>query len=835
MKLLRRELLAGVCAAGMLGQALPAYAQVEDAGTPPAVSSTTDEQTAADERSQRRLGTITVTAQKKEENIQSAPLAVSAFDTEALELKQIEGPQQLQFSVPSLVFAQLTGYTQLSMRGIGSDLTVTAGEPTVASFQDGVYVGQLFTQAVPSFDLERIEVLRGPHGTLYGRNATGGAINYITKLPDYDYGANLAAVIGDYGRVAVEGGITGAIVEDKIAGRLTIKHDQRDGYRHNLFDGRDYDANDLFSAQGSILFDLNSDIQVVLRADKTRQSASSVVHLIDVIPGASGVTPQTPLGIFSLPGTVLAGIPGLFSPADLATLGNQSVADVFGLTPAGFAGGNPTETTDFANDFAPKQVFDVDGFSGTVTVDMGAATLKSITAYRESEATIRVDNDGSSANILREEPIFQSSEQFTQEITLSGQAMDSKLDWILGGFYYHDDALLKADLITGSIGDQIVAAGSFSSPTPPPVFNLSQPLIPNLLQLIADPVLGATLVNPRILAEGSLSFGADQKSESAAIYGNGTYRLTDQLRTSVGLRYTKDTKDTLRQLHSNFVPVAALCETQEDASWEAVTGSAGLDYDVNDETLVYGKVSRGYKAGGFNPGECTGSFDPEFLWSYEAGLKSTFADNQALFNMAAFYYDFTDIQFTTYIGNASTIKNAAAAKLYGVELEYVLRPDALEGFQLDGSGSYIHSEYDDQLLQDPTGAAILNIGGNKLIRAPEWKLNFGGQFESEIGNLGKFLLRGESSYTSEVFHDVFNGEAPFQAGTAEDSYWISNARLIWRPQDDRFEAQLFVENIGDELYAYSRVASATTASVTGQFSSPRTYGVRLSMKLGSAR
>ena len=246
-------------------------------------------------------------------------------------------------------------------------------------------------------------------------------------------------------------------------------------------------------------------------------------------------------------------------------------------------------------------------------------------------------------------------------------------------------------------------------------------------------------------------------------------------------------------------------------------------------------MSRGYKAGGFNPGECTGSFDPEFLWSYEAGFKSTFADNQALLNVAAFYYNFTDIQFTTYIGNASTIKNAAAAKLYGVEAEYVFRPNSLEGFQLDGSGSYIHSEYDDELLQDPTNAVTLNIGGNQLIRAPEWKLNFGAQFETEIGELGTFLLRGESSYTSEVFHDVFNGKAPFQAGTAEDAYWISNARLIWRPKDDRFEAQLFVENIGDELYAYSRVASATTASVTGQFSPPRTVGVRLSMKLGSAR
>lgn len=823
MKLIRSGLLVGACTACVLSYA--PFALAQDGA---AESGLSDE-------GPRRLGAITVTAQKKEESLQSAPLAVSAFDTEALQLKQIEGPQQLQFSVPSLVFAQLTGYTQLSMRGIGSDLTVTAGEPTVATFQDGVYVGQLFTQAVPSFDLERIEVLRGPQGTLYGRNATGGAINYITRLPDYDYGANLELTAGDYGRVAAAGGITGAIVEDMIAGRLTLKHDRRDGYRHNVVDGKDYDDSDLFSAQGSLLLDLTPDLQIVLRADKTRQSASTVVQLVEEIPLASGVSSATPLGIFSLPAPVLAGIPGLFSPSDLALLGNGSVADFYGLTQPGFAVPNPTETTDFANNFPSKQVFDAEGFSATVSFDLGNATLKSITAYRESDATIRVDNDGTSAAILREDPIFQSSKQFTQEFTLSGVTMDSKLDYVVGGFYYHDDALLKADLITPSIGDQVALAGSLSSPTPPPVFDLSQPFIPNLLQLIADPVLGLTLYNPSILSEGTLSFGADQKSESIAAYGNGTYSLSDRFRASLGLRYTEDKKDVFRRLHSNFVPAAGLCDRQEDASWEAVTGSAGMDYDAGDTTLLYGKVSRGYKAGGFNPGECVGSFDPEFLWSYEAGFKTMFADDQALLNMAAFYYDFSDIQFTTYLGNASTIKNAASATLYGLEAEYVLRPRALDGFQLDGSGSYIHSEYSDELLQDPTGLATLNIGGNQLIRAPEWKLNFGAQFETEIADLGTFLLRGESSYTSEVFHDVFNGKAPFQAGTAEDDYWISNARLIWRPTDDRFELQLFVENIGDEMYAYSRVASATTASVTGQFSPPRTVGARLSMRFGSAR
>lgn len=832
MSSIRNRMSAGACAAALLLSSQVAVAQEGVGSVPDEIQADGGQQEA---EGPRRLGSIVVTAQKKEEVLQSAPLAVSAFDTEALELKQIEGPQQLQFSVPSLVFAQLTGYTQLSLRGIGSDLTVTAGEPTVASFQDGVYVGQLFTQAVPSFDLERIEVLRGPQGTLYGRNSTGGAINYITRLPDYEFGSNLALTSGNYGRLVAEGGITGAIVDDKVAGRLTVKHERRDGYRHNLYDNRDYDGNDLFSAQGTLLFDVSPDVRVILRADKTRQVASSVQQFVDSLPLASGVTPQTPLGIFSLPAPVLAGIPGLLSAEDIALLGNGSIADYYGLSAPGRIGDDPRKNLDIWNDFPSKQVFDVEGLSGTLEFDVGNATLKSITAYRESEADIRIDNDGSSAALLYTDPIFQSSEQFTQELTLSGEAFGSKLDYVLGAFYFNDRAVLKADLLTPAIGDQIALAGSLTNPSPPPMFDLSQPFIPNLLQLIADPVLGTTLNNPQILSVGTLSFGANQKTESAAVYVNGTYQLSDRLRASAGVRYTEDKKNVFRQLHSNFVPAADLCETNSRKSWGEVTGTGGLDYDLSPDAMIYGKVSRGYKAGGFNPAECSGNFDPEFLWSYEVGFKSVFADNQALLNVAAFYYDFSDIQFTTYVNNSSTIKNAAAATLYGIEAEYVLRPDAFNGLQLDGSGSWIHSEYDDQLLFDPTETAMLNIGGNRLIRAPEWKLNFGVQYQTDIGQLGTFLLRGESSYTSEVFHDVFNGRAPGQSSTVQDAYWVSNARFVWRPQDDRFEAQLFVENIGDEIYAQSLVAAATTASVVGQFSAPRTYGARISMKLGSAR
>lgn len=805
-------------ASGMLAIAIstPCYAQQSD--------------TRAD--SSGGIEEIVVTAQKRSESLQTTPVAVSAFTSDKLESQQISGVEQLQYNVPSLVVAQLTGYSQLSMRGIGSDLTVTAGEPTVATFEDGVYMGQLFGQSVPSFDLERIEVLRGPQGTLYGRNSTGGTINYITKAPQYAPGGNIAATYGNYNRVALEAGATGGLVDGKVAARFSIKYDRRDGYRLNLFDGKRYDDNDQIGLRGALLFEPSADVKFTLRGDYSRQRSSPVVQFIAGLPTATQISPQTPVGIFSLPGPVLAGIPGLLSAGDLATLGSGSVADLLNLGQPSLPVPDPTATTDIVNDTPSLTRINLRGVSGTLEWKFGSTTFKSITAYRYSDFFIQVDNDGSSAAILYEDPIYQSSKQFSQEFNLSGVAADGKLDWLAGFFYLHDRASLRADIYLPSLGNLIIASASLSSPTPPPVFNLSQPIIPNLLVLGSDPVLGRTIYGGAFTPIAFLGFGAEQSSSSVAGFGQMTYKATDRLRLTAGVRYTRDEKDVFRRLHSNFVPAAALCETNTKKSWGAWTGTAGIDYDAGQDVLVYGKVSRGYKAGGFNPAECTASFDPEGLWAYEAGLKSTLADRQLRLNIAGFYYDFTNIQFTTYLNNASTIKNAANAKLYGIEAEVLFQPRGLSGFSLDASGSYIHSRYGSQLLQEPLAVATLDIGGNRLIRAPEWKLNLGAQQRLDLGGWGSITLRGEAAYTSEVFHDVFNGKAPFQSETREGGYWVTNTRLTWSSANDRYQVQLFAENIGNDLHAYNRIASATGAYVTGQFSAPRTFGIRLSAKLG---
>lgn len=218
-----------------------------------------------------------------------------------------------------------------------------------------------------------------------------------------------------------------------------------------------------------------------------------------------------------------------------------------------------------------------------------------------------------------------------------------------------------------------------------------------------------------------------------------------------------------------------------------------------------------------------------------------FGDGQFSLNAAAFYYDYTDIQFTTFVPGASSIKNAGAAELYGIEIEFQAIPEALPGFSMDGSVSWIHSEYtegnpdrDDGLFFDVTNLSLLDIRGNELIRSPKWKLSLGAQYEFDVTDDSTLTLRGEASWTDTIYNDIFNGEATYQEATVQPSYWLLNARAIWEVADGKYSVQLFGENLTNEYYAVNRVAfntPTTLVSVGGQYAPPRTFGLRVSMKL----
>ena len=832
----------------VVGAATPVWAQVQPAA-----------------RTGTGIEEVVVTAEKRETRLQETPSAITAFSSSQLEDRDIAGAEQLQFNVPSMVFGQQSGYSFLSLRGVGTDAVTTAAEPSVASYEDGVYTGSLFTQSIPDFDLERIEVLRGPQGTLYGRNATGGVINYITKAPSFDSETNLSALAGSYGRGAIDAGVTGPIIDDRLAFRVNLHLDEHDGYRQNINLGIKEDDLHEWGGRGALLYRPSNNLRVTLRGDYMQQDTSNpyvflstqsvaVFSPLDLLMSTSA-----PLGVFSEPASFFAANPGLLSPADIARLNGGSIADYLGFkSQPGPAPPNPEETTKVSTGVPSRSDVNTGGASLTADWDVGTINIKSITAYRTGRLTFDRDTAGFATPNVVFFPLDQAFNQWTQEVDVSGTAFDESLDWVAGTFAFHDKSAIADMIYLPLFGDYLTANLSLADPGGPFAFNLSRPVldlfqIPTLLATatISGPGFGGgapVIANDisTVPSTAFLGFRTTQESQSIAGFAQATYHVTDRLRLTGGLRYTIDQKDVTRTFHSNLLVAlgasASLCDDVKDGkSWQALTGTASIDYDIAERTMIYASYSRGYKAGGFNPGQCAGSFDPEYLSSYEVGIKSIFGDGQFSINAAGFYYDYTNMQFSTFVQNQSAIANAGAAELYGLEVEFQAVPEAFPGFSLDGSASWVHSEYTegnpfdpDGLFLDPSQRERLDIRGNELIRSPDFRLSLGAQYTIDMANAGKLTLRGETAWTDTIYNDIFNGQAPFQSATTQPAYWLLNARLIWSLEDRRTQIQLFGENLTNELYATNRVAfntPQTLVSVSGQFAAPRTFGLRLALKL----
>lgn len=304
---------------------------------------------------------IVVTAQKRETNLQQTPIAITAITKEQIQLNRIEDFADVALHTPSMSYTELQGFAQTSIRGVGTDLTNLANETAIAMYQDGVYRGATFSQTVPQFDMERIEVLRGPQGTLYGRNATGGAINIITRMPSQTPEFNGSLTYGNYNHIRAEVGVSGPIT-DGVFGRASYVDDSHNGFNDNKTLGDSEGDDSLKGGLGTLQFDLSDTTELVLRGNYTRSHGSTGVFMNrEISPTALGISPANVGGILTVPG--LAG-PGL------------SLADAFGLTfPQ--AGEpiivNPNDEKSYTND-PTKNIVRQYGGSATMTMQLGEVT-----------------------------------------------------------------------------------------------------------------------------------------------------------------------------------------------------------------------------------------------------------------------------------------------------------------------------------------------------------------------------------------------------------------------------------------------------------------------------
>lgn len=712
-----------------------------------------------------RLGvdTIVVTAQKRETTLQDTAIAISAFDGDLLEDRGITNITNLQSYIPNFHVGQEQDGVKIALRGVGIQGTGSVTDPGVAFYQDGLYIPRPSGGSAMFFDVDRIEVLRGPQGTLYGRNATGGVVNIISNEPVFGSEGTVGVTFGSRNHAELRGMINTPLSE-RLAARMSVVYSQKDGYHENLSTapGADdfYGSDGDLSLRGQLLYHGNDSLEVLFSAAHSDLNGTG------------------------LPYTFLDRNPSPIPPV-------RAYLDQIGAEPT-----DPLQTLNDNESFNDTST--TQGFI-RVSREFGGVEAFFQAGMLEQETNLIQDFDGSDLPIS----IFtkdQENAAQSAEFRLSSIS-DARLQWIVGAYYFSEDTYIF----------RRVQLNGF---TPGGVISLPDFLL-------------------------------DEWGESSTIaaFGSSTYSFSDDLRFTLGLRYTSDEKAGRKVTRGNFgapfpddVPNAAFGadETFDEATWKI-----GLEWNAADNILAYGNISTGYKAGGFNSTSNGAPYDPETLIAYEFGVKSNPFGGRARFNADAFYYDYQDMQLSTLMtingAPGQFTSNAGQATIFGLELD--------SSFQLSDSTllslayAYISAEFDEYYntdprdpnppfnTGDPEGLGRTDLSGNRVPYVPENSITVGLQHEFRVGANSSIVASLTSTWHDELYMREYNDESIDRQDSntktdASVSYFVGNSGLT---------LTAFVSNIEDEPELANIYISPgfVGASATAQYTQPRTFGFSL--------
>ncbi len=712
---------------------------------------------------------ILVTARLREENLQSTPVSITAYTEDSLRERSMRNLRNIGDATPNLHFSVSGGINgapseaAVFIRGIGHLGTNIFQDPAVGIYVDGVYLARAQGSVFDLLDLERVEVLRGPQGTLFGKNTIGGAVSLVTTKPGNDFRGDVELTVGDLDRRDAKAKIGGPL-GDSVFGSLAAYTTRRDGYARSLATGQIFNDDDRFVTRAALRFLPSDNVVVDFSADYTDEEINGLDQvLVDV---------------------------GDDDPANFVVFYNQVMAR------AGF----PTYSQDFIStnlyeSFSGSPNFHAgDVWGATVRTDVvwRSGNLTSITAFRGLDFDDVSDRDGI-PQVFVDVAARQQQEQISQELRWSGLALDDRLSYLIGGLYFREqsDATGETRILDGLFEALELAPGPIFSPPGAPSF-LCDPGPPPP----GVPCFGGA-GNPFNLAFGTgFSDVIDHRTTSYAVFAHGTINLNDRLSFSAGLRYTFEEKDFAIDRVNQ--PLGLPVQLANEDDWDDLSPKLGIEFQITPEHLLYGSVSWGFKSGGFN-GITQGRndldpFGPEDIVAYEAGWKGDWLDNRLRFNGALFFNDYEDIQFTTAVVEGTEIsfpiRNAGAAETSGFELELVARP--VRTFELTAGVGYLDTEYTDLLNPGPGGPPSLE---GVFPKSPDWTVNISPAFTLTAGESGTVAFRVDYSYRGKVFHDVFNSET-----AAQDGYSLVNTRLSFVDSSERWEVSLFGTNLGDEQY-----------------------------------
>ena len=756
------------------------------------------------------LEEIIVTAQRRAASLQDTPISVTAFTAADLQNKGISDISEIADFTPNMMFdttAIISGSSSAAVifiRGIGQSNFQVTNDPGVGTYVDGVYVSSAIGGVLDVIDVENIEVLRGPQGTLFGRNTIGGAINITSQKPSAEEGGSLEFTLGNLDKIAVRGTWDQPFSENLLT-KWTVGYKRRDGYikanpplgsnpnNTGLFSDsiarnqRDQGDEDEGAARISALYTPTADLTVSVAADISHlREASAASSLAGVQAPADGGLGQLTF-LYNTFDAPVVDVPGLGTGV---------------LYDERFVSDNPQDES-FQTGPNGTNV-DVFGLSGIIEWEFSDnITFKSITSYRETEAEFNRDPDGSPLQFTHTYNDFEH-EQFSQEVQLYGNFFDNRLDWIAGVYYFTEDA----------------------------TDNLRAQLVPSF---------------------GTVNINGSVENESIAVFGQVTWHVTERLGLTAGVRYTRDDKELLPDffyeadagglyysevggtpcIGSLSEAIGAPCrfygdegiartvpyELVED-TFTKTTPRFGIDYRLSDDWLTYFSYSEGFKSGGFNARttafrEAVLGFGPETLKTYEVGTKWQGFDNRVRVNLAAFYSDYSDVQVTVIDDIAPGTQNAGEIEIKGFEIEATALIG--DGLLVNFGMGYLDSEYTSLAPLAETVNPVSQIRkSNSLANTPDLSTTLALEYTVPLA-ASELVLRGDWSYTDEVFNDDINSEILRAPGhhmfNASIAYTLGNYKLV-----------LWGENLTDERFINAGDANFVIGFLEANYNLPRTYG-----------
>lgn len=708
---------------------------------------------------------IVVTAQKRSENLQDVPVSVTAISAQALEARGVTNVIGLNNLAPGLRVSSgdAAANPKIFIRGVGlSDFNPNSSSG-VGIYVDGVYVGSPLAQMAGFFDIGQVEVLRGPQGTLYGRNTNGGAINITTRRPTQAFTAEAGAEYATYNAVTLNGAIGGPVIDDVLAVRAAAQYVKDDGYTYNRVTGNDVNATDYWAVRLSALYTPTPDIEALFQLNRfvNRGDATQPQHraTLPFDPAAAG-----PDGLCA-PAYYTSGLCGdAFGYADLD--GNERALDA---------------------NAEGKDKIDLFGLSAQVDWDLGPVSLVSVTAWSWAHRNAYENTDANPFQML-EINYLARQRQFTQELRLqSNDDGAGRFNWVAGA-YFMDETVKDAS---------------------------TQDVLRDLRPLFPD---GYSIPD----SVAAFSYPYTQDTRSYALFGQADYRFTDKLVGTVGLRYSADEKsfDYRSQAEGGLV---VLLTSKQEKTFSAWSGRLGLRYEVSDDLNLYATYNRGFKSGGFFGGLATlpeelEPYDNEQLDAFEVGVKSQLFDRRLRLNASAFFYDYQDQQvFAQVLRNGLTVlvlDNAASSEVYGAEVEATAR--LTENFTLDAGLSLLKAEYGEYVTL--TG----DFSGNTLPQSPELTFNIAASYSLPLANGSELNATFDAAHSSKIYFDNSNADR-----LSQDAVWVAGAQGGWTSPDGKVELGGFVRNLFDETYVVSISNIDSLGEDLLTLNRPRSIGVFL--------